>query len=157
MSTRRADTGALLSSCARCRRLRANPKTGPSFATVGRRPPKHQPVSVFHCPHVMSWADEGGGGYRQRTAERGLTKLYAQKEKVAALKNADSTTCGASLQTSTTSTTPRSNCPDNDACLLLQPYDSAYDAFIKLHMNVLSASSSRAGQGRGGQAAKAKA
>ena len=62
-------------------------KNSLEFATVSEAAKKYQPVAVLHCPHVMSWADEE----RDVTAWLGnelqneaFSKLYAQKEKVAA-------------------------------------------------------------------------
>ena len=62
------------------------------FATVSEAAKAYQPVGVLHCPHVMSWADEE----RDVTAWLGnelqneaFSKLYALKDKVKSLKNAD--------------------------------------------------------------------
>ena len=62
------------------------------FETVTNVAEKHQPISVLHCPHVMSWADEE----RDVTAWLGnelqneaFSKLYALKDKIKALKNKD--------------------------------------------------------------------
>ena len=56
------------------------------FATVSEAAAKYQPVSVLHCPHTMSWADEE----RDVTAWLGnelqneaFSKLYALKDKIA--------------------------------------------------------------------------
>ena len=100
--------------------------SGLEFATVSEAAKKHQPVSVFHCPHVMSWADEE----RDVTAWLGnelqneaFSKLYALKDKIKALKNPDFDYVWSFMQTS-------------DHFYYI-PYDSAYDAFIN-YMNVLS-------------------
>ena len=100
--------------------------SGLEFATVSEAAKKHQPVSVFHCPHVMSWADEE----RDVTAWLGnelqneaFSKLYALKDKIKALKNPDFDYVWSFMQTS-----------DH---FYYNPYDSAYDAFIN-YMNVLS-------------------
>ena len=56
-------------------------KNDMEFATVSEAAKKYQPVSVLHCPHVMSWADEERGVARQRVAERGfLETLRPERE-----------------------------------------------------------------------------
>ena len=107
--------------------------SGLEFATVSEAAKKYQPVSVLHCPHVMSWADEE----RDVTAWLGnelqneaFSKLYAQKEKVdyvwSFLQTSDHFYYMATKWLS-----------DGDVHSYFNPYDSAYDAFIN-YMNVLS-------------------
>lgn len=111
------------------------------FATVSEAAKKHQPVSVFHCPHVMSWADEE----RDVTAWLGnelqneaFSKLYALKDKVKALKNADFDYVWSFMQTSDHFYYMATKwLSDGDVHSYFNPYDSAYDAFIN-YMNVLS-------------------
>ena len=116
-------------------------KNGLEFATVTEAAKKHQPVAVLHCPHVMSWADEE----RDVTAWLGnelqneaFSKLYAQKEKVAALKNPDFDYVWSFMQTSDHFYYMATKwLSDGDVHSYFNPYDSAYDAFIN-YMNVLS-------------------
>ena len=111
------------------------------FATVSEAAKKHQPVSVLHCPHVMSWADEE----RDVTAWLGnelqneaFSKLYAQKEKIAALKNPDFDYVWSFMQTSDHFYYMATKwLSDGDVHSYFNPYDSAYDAFIN-YMNVLA-------------------
>ena len=106
------------------------------FATVSETAKKYQPVSVLHCPHVMSWADEE----RDVTAwlNEAFSKLYAQKEKVAALKNPDFDYVWSFMQTSDHFYYMATKwLSDGDVHSYFNPYDSAYDAFIN-YMNVLS-------------------
>ena len=111
------------------------------FATVSETAKKYQPVSVLHCPHVMSWADEE----RDVTAWLGnelqneaFSKLYAQKEKVKALKNPDFDYVWSFMQTSDHFYYMATKwLSDGDVHSYFNPYDSAYDAFIN-YMNVLS-------------------
>ena len=116
-------------------------KNGLEFATVSEAAKKYQPVSVLHCPHTMSWADEE----RDVTAWLGnelqneaFSKLYAQKDKVAALKSADFDYVWSFLQTSDHFYYMATKwLSDGDVHSYFNPYDSAYDAFIN-YMNVLS-------------------
>ena len=116
-------------------------KNGLEFATVTEAAKKHQPVAVLHCPHVMSWADEERditALARKRTPRtRPSRVLYAQKEKVKALKNPDFDYVWSFMQTSDhPSTTWRpSGSPTGMYTPYFNPYDSAYDAFIN-YMNV---------------------
>ena len=111
------------------------------FATVSEAAKAYQPVGVLHCPHVMSWADEE----RDVTAWLGnelqneaFSKLYALKDKVKALKNADFEYVWNFMQTSDhfyyMSTKLLS---DGDVHSYFNPYGSSYEAFIN-YMNVLS-------------------
>lgn len=111
------------------------------FATVSETAKSHQPVSVLHCPHVMSWADEE----RDVTAWLGnelqneaFEKLYALKQKVAALKNPDFDYVWSFMQTSDHFYYMATKwLSDGDVHSYFNPYDSAYEAFIN-YMNVLS-------------------
>ena len=111
------------------------------FETVSKAAEKHQPVSVLHCPHVMSWADEE----RDITAWLGnelqneaFSKLYAMKDKVKSLKNADFDYVWNFMQTSDHFYYMATKwLSDGDVHSYFNPYDSAYDAFIN-YMNVLS-------------------
>lgn len=126
--------------------MKALPKTALvsgqlEFATVSEAAKKYQPVSVLHCPHVMSWADEE----RDVTAWLGnelqneaFSKLYAMKEKIAKLKNADFDYVWNFMQTSDHFYYMATKwLSDGDVHSYFNPYDSAYDAFIN-YMNVLS-------------------
>ncbi len=111
------------------------------FATVSEAAAKYQPVSVLHCPHTMSWADEE----RDVTAWLGnelqneaFSKLYALKEKIAELNNPDFDYVWNFLQTSDHFYYMATKwLSDGDVHSYFNPYDSAYDAFIN-YMNVLS-------------------
>ncbi|MBQ6861414.1 MAG: glycoside hydrolase family 57 protein [Alistipes sp.] len=111
------------------------------FATVSEAAKKYQPVSVLHCPHTMSWADEE----RDVTAWLGnelqneaFSKLYALKEKIAKLKSEDFNYVWNFMQTSDHFYYMATKwLSDGDVHSYFNPYDSAYDAFIN-YMNVLS-------------------
>jgi alpha-amylase len=111
------------------------------FATVSETAAEHQPVAVLHCPHVMSWADEE----RDITAWLGnelqneaFSKLYAMKDKVKSLKNADFDYVWNFMQTSDHFYYMATKwLSDGDVHSYFNPYDSAYEAFIN-YMNVLS-------------------
>jgi alpha-amylase len=111
------------------------------FETVSKAAAKHQPVSVLHCPHVMSWADEE----RDITAWLGnelqneaFSKLYAMKDKVKSLKNADFDYVWNFMQTSDHFYYMATKwLSDGDVHSYFNPYDSAYEAFIN-YMNVLA-------------------
>ena len=126
--------------------MRALPKAALStgeleFGTVSETSAKYQPVAVLYCPHAMSWADEE----RDVTAWLGnelqneaFSKLYAQKDKVRALKNPDFDHVWNILQTSDHFYYMATKWfSDGDVHSYFNPYDSAYDAFIN-YMNVLS-------------------
>ncbi len=111
------------------------------FETVTRAAEKHQPVSVLHCPHVMSWADEE----RDITAWLGnelqneaFSKLYALKDKIKALKNSDFDYVWNFMQTSDHFYYMATKwLSDGDVHSYFNPYGSSYEAFIN-YMNVLS-------------------
>ncbi len=111
------------------------------FGTVSETATKYQPVAVLYCPHAMSWADEE----RDVTAWLGnelqneaFAKLYAQKDKLRALKNADYEAVWNFLQTSDHFYYMATKWfSDGDVHSYFNPYDSAYEAFIN-YMNVLS-------------------
>ncbi len=111
------------------------------FATVSEASKKHQPVSVLHCPHAMSWADEE----RDVTAWLGndlqneaFSKIYGLRDKVVALKSADYEYVWRFMQTSDHFYYMATKwLSDGDVHSYFNPYDSAYDAFIN-YMNILS-------------------
>jgi alpha-amylase len=111
------------------------------FATVSEAAKSSQPVGVLHCPHVMSWADEE----RDVTAWLGnelqneaFSKLYALKDKVKALKNADYEYVWNFMQTSDHFYYMATKwLSDGDVHSYFNPYGSSYEAFIN-YMNVLS-------------------
>ena len=111
------------------------------FDTVTGAAEKHQPVSVLHCPHVMSWADEE----RDITAWLGnelqneaFSKLYALKDKIKALKNSDFDYVWRFMQTSDHFYYMATKwLSDGDVHAYFNPYGSSYEAFIN-YMNVLS-------------------
>ena len=111
------------------------------FDTVTGAAEKYQPVSVLHCPHVMSWADEE----RDVTAWLGnelqneaFSKLYALKDKIKALKNPDFDYVWRFMQTSDHFYYMATKwLSDGDVHAYFNPYGSSYEAFIN-YMNVLS-------------------
>ena len=111
------------------------------FATVSEAAKAYQPVGVLHCPHVMSWADEE----RDVTAWLGnelqneaFSKLYALKDKVKALKNADFEYVWNFMQTADHFYYMATKwLSDGDVHSYFNPYGSSYEAFIN-YMNVLS-------------------
>ena len=111
------------------------------FATVSEAAKSAQPVGVLHCPHVMSWADEE----RDVTAWLGnelqneaFSKLYALKDKVKSLKNADFEYVWNIMQTSDHFYYMATKwLSDGDVHSYFNPYGSSYEAFIN-YMNVLS-------------------
>lgn len=111
------------------------------FATVSETAKKHQPVAVLHCPHVMSWADEE----RDVTAWLGnelqneaFGKLYALRDKVHALHDADFDYVWNFMQTSDHFYYMATKwLSDGDVHSYFNPYGSSYEAFIN-YMNVLS-------------------
>ena len=111
------------------------------FATVSEAAKAYQPVGVLHCPHVMSGADEE----RDVTAWLGnelqneaFTKLYALKDRVKALKNADFEYVWNFMQTSDHFYYMATKwLSDGDVHSYFNPYGSSYEAFIN-YMNVLA-------------------
>ena len=111
------------------------------FATVSESAAKHQPVSVIHSPHLMSWADEE----RDITAWLGndlqneaFAKLYALKDKVKSLKSEDFNYVWNFMQTSDHFYYMATKwLSDGDVHSYFNPYGSSYEAFIN-YMNVLS-------------------
>ena len=111
------------------------------FATVSEAAKASQPIGVLHCPHVMSWADEE----RDVTAWLGnelqneaFSKLYALKDKVKALKNADYEYVWNFMQTSDHFYYMATKwLSDGDVHSYFNPYGSSYEAFIN-YMNVLA-------------------
>jgi len=111
------------------------------FATVSEAAKKYQPVSVLHCPHVMSWADEE----RDITAWLGnelqneaFAKLHAVRDKVKALKDKDFDRVWNFLQTSDHFYYMATKwLSDGNVHAYFNPYGSPYEAFIN-YMNVLS-------------------
>ena len=111
------------------------------FSTVSEAAKASQPVGVLHCPHVMSWADEE----RDVTAWLGnelqneaFSKLYALKDRVKALKNADFDYVWNFMQTSDHFYYMATKwLSDGDVHSYFNPYGSSYEAFIN-YMNVLS-------------------
>ena len=111
------------------------------FSTVSEAAKASQPVGVLHCPHVMSWADEE----RDVTAWLGnelqneaFSKLYALKDKVKSLKNADFDYVWNFMQTSDHFYYMATKwLSDGDVHSYFNPYGSSYEAFIN-YMNVLS-------------------
>ena len=125
--------------------MRALPKAilkkGVEFSTVSEAAKSSQPVGVLHCPHVMSWADEE----RDITAWLGnelqneaFSKLYALRDKVKSLKNADFDYVWNFMQTSDHFYYMATKwLSDGDVHSYFNPYGSSYEAFIN-YMNVLS-------------------
>ena len=114
---------------------------GISFSTPSEIVTKFKSVDQVDVPYPMSWADEE----RDVTAWLGnelqneaFSKLYAQKEKIAALKSPDFDYVWSFMQTSDHFYYMATKwLSDGDVHSYFNPYDSAYDAFIN-YMNVLS-------------------
>lgn len=111
------------------------------FATVSETASSAQPMSVLHCPHVMSWADEE----RDVTAWLGndlqneaFAKLYSLKDKIKALKNKDFEYVWNFLQASDHFYYMATKwLSDGNVHAYFNPYGSSYEAFIN-YMNVFS-------------------
>lgn len=111
------------------------------FATVSETAARYQPVSVLHCPHAMSWADEE----RDITAWLGndmqneaFAKLYSLRDKIVSLHNPDYEYVWNFLQTSDHFYYMATKWfSDGDVHSYFNPYGSAYEAFIN-YMNVFS-------------------
>ena len=111
------------------------------FATVTEAAAKHQPISVLHVPHIMSWADEE----RDVTAWLGnelqneaFSKLYGLREKVAELNSDDFEYVWRFMQASDHFYYMATKwLSDGNVHSYFNPYDSAYSAFMN-YMNVLS-------------------
>ncbi|MFI3330555.1 MAG: glycoside hydrolase family 57 protein [Rikenellaceae bacterium] len=111
------------------------------FDTVSATSAAYQPVAVFNSFYPMSWADEE----RDVTAWLGnelqneaFASLYALKDKVKKLKNADFDYVWRLMQCSDHFYYMATKwLSDGDVHSYFNPYDSAYDAFIN-YMNVLS-------------------
>ncbi|MBP3332066.1 MAG: glycoside hydrolase family 57 protein, partial [Tidjanibacter sp.] len=109
------------------------------FATVTEAAAKHQPISVLHVPHIMSWADEE----RDVTAWLGnelqneaFSKLYGLREKVAELNSDDFEYVWRFMQASDHFYYMATKWPsDGNVHSYFNPYDSAYSAFMN-YMNV---------------------
>ena len=111
-----------------------------SFATVSESTADHQPVSVLHVPHAMSWADEERdvtawlGNELQNEAFR---TLYAQRDKIKYIDNADFDYAWRFLQSSDHFYYMATKWfSDGDVHNSFNPYGSSYEAFIN-YMNVL--------------------
>ena len=111
------------------------------FSTVSEAAKASQPVGVLPCPHGMSWAAEE----RDVTAWLGnaveneaFSKLYALKDMVKSLKNADFDYVWNFMQTSDHFYYMATKwLSDGDVHSYFNPYGSSYEAFIN-YMNVLS-------------------
>ncbi len=111
------------------------------FATVSEAASKNQPVSVLHCPHVMSWADEERdvtawiGNELQNEA---LAKVTAIGEKIQVIDQDDFNHVWRFMQTSDHFYYMATKwLSDGDVHSYFNPYDSPYEAFIN-YMNVLA-------------------
>ena len=111
------------------------------FTTPTQAARRHKPIAEIEVQDPISWADEE----RDVTAWLGnelqneaFSKLYAQKEKIAALKSPDFDYVWSFMQTSDHFYYMATKwLSDGDVHSYFNPYDSAYDAFIN-YMNVLS-------------------
>lgn len=110
------------------------------FATVSDTAACCQPVAVLHSPHPMSWTDEE----RDVTAWLGnelqneaFSKLYALRDAVKSIDDPDFNYVWDFMQCSNHFYYMATKWfSDGDARSYLNPYDSAYEAFIN-YMNVL--------------------
>jgi alpha-amylase len=111
------------------------------FLTPSEAADKHQPVSVLHVPHPISWADEE----RDLTAwlgndlqDEAFNNLYSLAEKVAKVDDADIQRDWKYLQTSDHFYYMCTKWfSDGDVHKYFNPYDTPYEAFINF-MNILS-------------------
>lgn len=111
------------------------------FLTPSEAADKHQPVSVLHVPHPISWADEE----RDLTAwlgndlqDEAFNNLYSLAEKVAKVNDADIQRDWKYLQTSDHFYYMCTKWfSDGDVHKYFNPYDTPYEAFINF-MNILS-------------------
>ena len=111
-----------------------------SFATVSEAAKAHQPVSVLHSQHPMSWRDEE----RDTTAWNGnelqseaLAKLYSLKDKVYKLSDPDFDYVWNFMQDSDYFYYMATKWFSAGEGAAQNPYGSSYDAFIN-YMNILS-------------------
>ncbi|HCT30872.1 MAG TPA: alpha-amylase [Bacteroidales bacterium] len=111
------------------------------FLTPSEAADKHQPVSVLHVPHPISWADEE----RDLTAwlgndlqDEAFNNLYSLAGKVEKISDADIQRDWRYLQTSDHFYYMCTKWfSDGDVHKYFNPYDTPYDAFINF-MNILS-------------------
>lgn len=111
------------------------------FLTPSEAADKHQPVSVLHVPHPISWADEE----RDLTAwlgndlqDEAFNNLYSLSEKVAKVNDANIQRDWKYLQTSDHFYYMCTKWfSDGDVHKYFNPYDTPYEAFINF-MNILS-------------------
>ncbi len=111
------------------------------FLTPSEAADKHQPVSVLHVPHPISWADEE----RDLTAwlgndlqDEAFNNLYSLSEKVSKVNDSDIQRDWKYLQTSDHFYYMCTKWfSDGDVHKYFNPYDTPYDAFINF-MNILS-------------------
>lgn len=111
------------------------------FLTPSEAADKHQPVSVLHVPHPISWADEE----RDLTAwlgndlqDEAFNNLYSLSSKVEKINDADIQRDWKYLQTSDHFYYMCTKWfSDGDVHKYFNPYDTPYEAFIN-YMNILS-------------------
>ena len=111
------------------------------FLTPSEAADKHQPVSVLHVPHPISWADEE----RDLTAwlgndlqDEAFNNLYSFADKVNKIDDPDIKNDWKYLQTSDHFYYMCTKWfSDGDVHKYFNPYDTPYDAFINF-MNILS-------------------
>ncbi len=111
-----------------------------SFSTVSQAAAEHQPISVLHSQHAMSWRDEE----RDTTAWNGnelqgeaLAKLYSLKDKVYELSDPDFDYVWNFMQDSDYFYYMATKWFSAGEGAAQNPYGSSYDAFIN-YMNILS-------------------
>lgn len=111
-----------------------------SFSTVSQAAGEHQPISVLHSQHAMSWRDEE----RDTTAWNGnelqgeaLAKLYSLKDKVYELSDPDFDYVWNFMQDSDYFYYMATKWFSAGEGAAQNPYGSSYDAFIN-YMNILS-------------------
>lgn len=111
------------------------------FLTPSEAADKHQPVSVLHVPHPISWADEE----RDLTAwlgndlqDEAFDNLYSLAEKINKIDDPEIQKDWKYLQTSDHFYYMCTKWfSDGDVHKYFNPYDTPYDAFINF-MNILS-------------------
>lgn len=98
------------------------------------------PVAVLHVPYPISWTDEEkdvSAWFGNDLQKDAMAKLYALKDRVAALKDKDLLYVWEFLKASNHFYYMSTKWFTDDSTSNVNPYDSPYEAFIN-YMNVLS-------------------
>ncbi len=111
------------------------------FSTPSEVSAQYQSVAVLHVPHAMSWADEErdlSAWLGNELQDEAFNKLYALRDKVVEIDDANMSYVFGSLQSSDHFYYMCTKWfTDGDVHSYFNPYDSPYEAFMN-YMNVLS-------------------